>query len=53
MTDEKKEDKVEVECPVCKHKFWHDLKEKLKKGGSEVLNDVGEAIGEAEFGGER
>lgn len=47
MAEEEK--KVEVECPKCKHKFWHVVKEKLKEAG-ELL---GEAIGEAEFGGER
>ena len=52
MSEEKKEEEqVEVECPKCKHKFWHDLKDKLKKDGNEILNGIGDAIGEDKFGG--
>jgi hypothetical protein len=35
-----------IECPMCKHKFWHKLGEKLKEAGE----SVGNAIGEAKFG---
>lgn len=38
---------VEVECPKCKHKFWH----KIKEGAKEALEGLGNAIGEAKFGG--
>ena len=37
---------VEVECPMCKHKFLHKIEEELKAAGEKV----GNAIGEAQFG---
>lgn len=48
--EEKKETEatpVEVECPKCGHKFWHKLKGHLK----DALNGLGNALGEAKFGG--
>jgi hypothetical protein len=38
---------VEVECPKCGHKFLHKLEDVLKAAGE----DLGNAIGEAKFGG--
>lgn len=35
----------EVTCPKCGHKFWHNVREALKK----AAEGLGEAIGEAKF----
>lgn len=45
--DIKEEPKVEVECPKCGHKFWHNVKDGFKK----AVDSLGNAIGEAKFGG--
>jgi hypothetical protein len=39
---------LEVECPKCGHKFFHKIKEALKGAGE----SLGNAIGEAKFGGD-
>jgi hypothetical protein len=39
--------KVQVQCPACKHKFWH----KIGKALGEIADGVGNVIGESKFGG--
>lgn len=39
---------VPVECPKCHHKFFHNIKDALK----DAAEGLGNAIGEAKFGGE-
>jgi len=43
------EKQSEATCPKCGFKFWHKVKEVLKGAGE----SLGNAIGEAEFGGDR
>lgn len=42
---------IEVECPKCKHTFFHKLGHAIKHGAEKVAEGVGTAIGEAKFGG--
>jgi hypothetical protein len=48
MADEREstEQKVQVECPNCHHKFWHRVGDALKQAAEKL----GDAIGEAKFG---
>lgn len=46
---ESQEQPHEATCPKCGHKFFHKIKEELKSAGE----SLGNAIGEAAFGGDR
>lgn len=51
MSDENKQQAPsgheEATCPKCGHKFWHKVKQALK----DAAEGLGNAIGEAKFGG--
>jgi DNA-directed RNA polymerase subunit RPC12/RpoP len=34
----------EIECPHCKHKFLHKVKEKLAEAGESLGNAIGDAM---------
>jgi hypothetical protein len=46
------EKQVETECPKCGHKFWHKIGRTIKHASGEITEALGNAIGEAKFGGD-
>jgi hypothetical protein len=54
MNDENKQTEatpVEVECPACKHKFWHKVGHALKEVGTAAAETAVEVALPPNFGG--